>query len=226
MKHAVVTDSKGKLGQELLELSNSKLTVHPMTSFLDGTATPDYFIHNGASGKPMSDIDRHPDKGIANNIISTAKLAEGCLWDNVKLIYISTDYVYGNVHGAKETDPVNPINKYAWSKLGGECAVRLLPDHLILRCALCDIPFRHEIAFDDVYRSSITHADAAKLIVSHLLDEVGIINVGGEVKSVYEFVQQYDPDVEGGLCNVPEARTVTMNIDKLKYIIMRGELDE
>ena len=40
-----------------------------------------------------------------------------------------------------------------------------IPNSLILRCALCDIPFRHDIAFDDVYRSSITHKDIAPLIL-------------------------------------------------------------
>ena len=39
-----------------------------------------------------------------------------------------------------KTDPVSPFNnaldgisKYAWSKLGGECAVRLLDRYLIIR---------------------------------------------------------------------------------------------
>ena len=33
------------------------------------------------------------------------------------------------------------INKYGWSKLGGECAVHILDNYLILRACLCDYPF-------------------------------------------------------------------------------------
>ena len=43
---------------------------------------------------------------------------------NVKLIYFSTNYVYPGTKGNyKETEPVLPVNNYAWSKLGGEASV-------------------------------------------------------------------------------------------------------
>ena len=61
---------------------------------------------------------------------------------------------------------------------------------MILRCSLCDIPFRHKIAFNDVYRNSITHEEVAGIILK-LKDETGVINVGGEYKSVYDFVSQF-----------------------------------
>ena len=44
-------------------------------------------------------------------------------------------------------NPVNPINKYAISKLGGECAVRMYDNSLILRIIMCEEPFIHKSAF-------------------------------------------------------------------------------
>ena len=109
-----------------------------------------------------------------------------------------------------------PINNYAWSKLGGECVTRLIPNSLILRCALCDIPFRHEIAFNDVYRSSITHKDIAPLILK-LKDEVGVINLAGETKTVYDFVSQYQTIKSGGGEQI--SPSITVNIQKLKGLL-------
>ena len=49
-----------------------------------------------------------------------------------RLIYMSTDYVYpGTTGNYKEEDPLLPINDYAWTKLGGECAVQLYNNSLI-----------------------------------------------------------------------------------------------
>ena len=53
---------------------------------------------------------------------------------NVKLIYFSTNYVYPGVKGNySENDNLFPVNNYAWSKLGGECSVKLYKNSLIVR---------------------------------------------------------------------------------------------
>ena len=44
----------------------------------------------------------------------------------IKLIYLSTSYVYPGTKGNyNETDALLPFNNYAWSKLGGEAAVQM-----------------------------------------------------------------------------------------------------
>ena len=87
---------------------------------------------------------------------------------------------------------------------------------MILRCALCDIPFRHKVAFDDVYRSSIIHQDVAKIILK-VKDEVGVINVGNESNSVYDFVSQYQNVNKGVGSHI--APSLSLNINKLKGIL-------
>ena len=158
---------------------------------------PRYLIHTAALTKPMEINDSNPIDSLSVNIVGTSNVAKICHKYGIKFIYISTDFVYDGDGLMSEDSPVKPSNNYGWSKLGGECVTRLIPNSLILRCALCDIPFRHEIAFNDVYRSSITHKDIAPLILK-LKDEVGVINLAGETKTVYDFVSQYQTIKSGG----------------------------
>ena len=59
------------------------------------------------------------------------------------LVYISTDYVFRGDKGLYREDKARILRStsYAWSKLGGECAVRLVPRHLIVRTSFGpDVP--------------------------------------------------------------------------------------
>jgi dTDP-4-dehydrorhamnose reductase len=143
-------------------------------------------------------------------------VARICYKYGIKFIYISTDFVYSTDKILDENSELKPTNNYGWSKLGGECVSKLIPNSLILRCSLCDIPFRHKIAFNDVYRNSITHKEVANIILK-VRDEVGVINVGGEYQSVYEFVSQYqEVDTISGTKIAP---SLQLNIEKLKGIL-------
>ena len=74
--------------------------------------------------RPMNLHVKDICKSIKLNIIGTANVVNVCNEFNIKLIYFSTGYVYeGKKGNYSEKDPVLPINNYAWSKLGGECAV-------------------------------------------------------------------------------------------------------
>ena len=62
--------------------------------------------------------DKNISDSIDKNIIGTCNLVKICKKYNVKIIYFSTSYVYQGIKGNySETDPVLPINNYAWSKL-------------------------------------------------------------------------------------------------------------
>ena len=111
---------------------------------------------------------------------------------------------------------MKPSNNYGWSKLGGECVTKLIPESLILRCSLCDIPFRHKVAFDDVYRNSIIHSDVAKIILK-VKDEIGVINIGDKYQSVYNFVSQYQEVNKASGVNI--APSLSLNTEKLEKLI-------
>ena len=87
---------------------------------------PDIVIHAAALSRPMQIHNEKIGKSIDINIIGTGNITKICSELNIKLIYFSTNYIYPSTKGNyNEKDPLLPINNYAWSKLGGECAVQL-----------------------------------------------------------------------------------------------------
>ena len=229
----ILVSGSGRLAKELEELSNDSLPVRILSrremditdehrvsevikTYMMKPDYPKYFIHTAALTKPMEVNDRNPLMSMDTNIVGTANVARICDKYGIKFIYISTDFVYGDSNLVDEESEVKPSNNYGWSKLGGECVTRLIPNSLILRCSLCDIPFRHNVAFDDVYRNSITHTDVAN-IITKVKDEVGIINVGGEYQSVYDFVSKHQEIKKASGSHL--APSLNLNVDKLMSII-------
>ncbi len=184
---------------------------------------PDYFIHAAAMTRPMKNHEIAPIKSMKINIDGTCNVVDACATTNVKLIYISTDYVYPGKDGHySEEDGVLPFTKYGWSKLGGECAVKMYDNSLILRIAMCEKPFPHPSAMVDFKKSSIFNDEAAKITLQ-LLDETGIINIGGPNQSIYDFVIQHQnvrPLTRNGADSamMPD---VSMNTEKLNEISRR-----
>jgi len=183
----------------------------------------DYVIHAGAITRPMVIHEDNPSLSIQTNIIGTSNVVLMCERYNKKIIYISTDYVYEGTDGNyKETDAMKPFTKYGWSKLGGECAVQMYDNHLILRMAMNKKPFPHPKALKDMRKSLMYIQDAAKVTLK-LLDEKGIINVGGKSQSVYNFVKEENIDVEPiylkDISDVNMATDCSMNTEKMKKVL-------
>ena len=83
-----------------------------------------------------------------------------------------------------------PINNYAWSKLGGEASVHLYKNSLILRLCMTDYPFVHKKAIKGAKSSFIFNKSVSRLI-PHLLDEKGIINIGGKKRDIFDFAKKF-----------------------------------
>jgi dTDP-4-dehydrorhamnose reductase len=183
----------------------------------------DYVIHAGAITRPMVIHEDNPKLSIETNIIGTSNIVLMCERYNKKIVYISTDYVYEGIDGDyKETDSMKPFTKYGWSKLGGECAVQMYDNHLILRMAMNKKPFPHLKALKDMRKSLMYIEDAAKVTLK-LLDEVGVINVGGKSQSVYNFVKEENVDIEPiylkDISDVNMATDCSMDTTKMKKVI-------
>ena len=151
---------------------------------------PNYLIHCAGLSRPMNIHEKNISNSISTNIIGTSNVVKICSQFNIKLIYFSTNYVYPGTKGNySEFDPVLPINNYAISKLGGECAVQMYKNSLILRICMTEKPFVHKKAFDDVEMNFMYHEDLAKNLLK-LINKKGIINIGGPRQIVYNFAKK------------------------------------
>ncbi len=153
----------------------------------------DLMIHCAAFTSPPQ-IDKDPAKAIEVNIVGTSNIVKLCIEFDARLIYICTDYVFkGDKGNYKEDDSVYPVNKYAWSKLGGECAVRLYDKSLIIRTTFGPNVFPYEKAFVDQWTSresvSVIAGKICKLIDK---DITGVVHVGGPRRTVFEFAKSLD----------------------------------
>lgn len=159
----------------------------------------DCVFHAAAFTSPPK-IDENPLKAIETNIIGTANVVQFCARQGCKLVYVSTDYVFKGDRGLyTEEDPVLPVNKYAWSKLGGECAVRLYEPSLIIRTTFGPNEFPYPNAFVDQWTSRERVSVIAAMMVEALRAEiVGVLHIGGPRKTVYEFAKSLHPEREIG----------------------------
>jgi dTDP-4-dehydrorhamnose reductase len=95
-------------------------------------------VINAAAATRVDDLEADPDRALQVNGLGPRNLAVACRRLGLKLIHLSTDYVFD---GAKpepyvEWDATGPLSVYGRSKLLGEEWVRQqCPDHFIVRTA-------------------------------------------------------------------------------------------
>jgi dTDP-4-dehydrorhamnose reductase len=230
----VVTGGSGRFAQSLKKIKSKYNFIYPSTKSLNiinlnsikkflKKEKPSSVLHLAALSRPMVQHDKNISKSINLNIIGTANLVNICSELKIKLIYFSTSYVYpGKKGNYKEYDALLPWNNYAWSKLGGECAVQMYKNSLILRVSMTEKPFIHKKAFANVKMNFMFHEELAKILVK-ILDKKGIINVGGPALTVYKFAKKYNSNVQkisvkkNSIYNYP--LNPYMNLSKLKKII-------
>lgn len=96
---------------------------------------PDAVIHCAAY-TAVDKAEDEPEQCRDVNVNGTAYIAEACREIDAKMIYISTDYVFGDDGDRPHevNDPVHPLNVYGQTKWEGEEAVRhALQKYFIVR---------------------------------------------------------------------------------------------
>ena len=182
---------------------------------------PKIIFHCAGLSRPMNIHEEDIAKSIDLNIIGTANLVKICKLYKIKLIYFSTGYVYeGNKGNYKETDAVKPFNNYGLSKLGGECAVSMYKKSLILRVTMTEKPFTHNAAFTNLKSNFMFHEDLVN-ILPKVINEIGIINIGGKSQSIYDFAKKHNKSVKKTKLkkNSKFPLNQTMDLSKLKKIL-------
>jgi dTDP-4-dehydrorhamnose reductase len=184
---------------------------------------PKLIIHCAGLSRPMHIHETNITKSIDLNIIGTANLVKICKKFKIKLIYFSTGYVYEGTKGNySEKDPVKPFNNYGLSKLGGECAVQMYKNSLILRITMTEKPFKFKKAYTNLKSNFLYHEDLVKMLPK-LINETGIINIGGKSQSIYSFAKILNKKVKG--IKSPKNNNLplnqTMDLKKLKKILAK-----
>tara|TARA_B100001057_G_scaffold484174_1_gene561885 strand:- start:22 stop:732 length:711 start_codon:yes stop_codon:yes gene_type:complete len=234
VKTILISGGKGKFAKTIDEVNSSYKIISPskkemniknLSSILNfiNKRKIDYFIHAAAFSAPMKNHKIELEKSISTNIIGSANVALACIKKNIKLIYISTNFVYPGTNGKySEKDSLMPVNEYGWSKLGGECAAHIYKNSLILRICMNDDDFPHKSAFTNYITSFMKKTDAAKLTLK-LLNKKGIINIGGKTQSAYDYAKNNNAKINRIKLNKENIRLIgsntSLNINKLKKII-------
>lgn len=98
-----------------------------------GAVGPDVVIHCAAQAD-VEICEQHPDQAEAMNVAATRNVVGALSSSPVKLIYISTDLVYGGTEGNNaEKDAAAPQNVYGRTKLKGEEEALKRPGALVFR---------------------------------------------------------------------------------------------
>ena len=233
-KKIVVTGGSGRFSKVLKKVKSTHKIFYPTKQELNilnfkkireylKKVKPDILIHAAGLSRPMKIHTDDIKKSIDLNIIGTANITKACSEKKIKLIYLSTSYVYPGTKGNyNETDALLPFNNYAWSKLGGEAAVQMYKNSLILRLSMTEKPFVHKKAFTNVKTNFIYHDEVANLLLK-LLKNKGIINVGGKIQSIYNFAKKENYKIKKSFLKKKNKNLIpmnaTMDVSKLKKIL-------
>ena len=135
-----VVGAAGMLGQDVVRAAGDAVVAHSRAE-LDVTdrdavhaALRDATVINCAAYTNVDGAETEPDAARAVNAEGARNVAEAA----ARVVYVSTDYVFDGAKAGPyvESDPVNPISEYGYSKLAGERAtLTASPQSLIVRTA-------------------------------------------------------------------------------------------
>lgn len=146
----LVTGSNGLLGQKLVTLLQQKNDVNLIATArsasiqqikngafhrLDVTdrkqvdslisfVKPDTIIHTAAMTQ-VDDCEAKREACWLNNVTAVEYLVDACQTNNVRLVHVSTDFIFDGSHGPLDEDAKpNPVNYYGESKLAAERVIQ------------------------------------------------------------------------------------------------------
>jgi dTDP-4-dehydrorhamnose reductase len=230
MKKILVTGGKGRFALELKKIKNrnkfiflekSELNILKKNSIARAINKykPDILLHLAGLSRPMDIHNKKIIESINLNIIGTSNVVIECIKKNIKLIYFSTSYLYpGRKGNYKETDGLLPWNNYGWSKLGGESAVQMYKNSLILRVCMTEKPFIHTHAYANVQSNFIFQEDLAKKFIK-IINKKGIYNLGGKSQTIYEFAFKTNKYIKKKISKGEFPFNQSMSLKKLNKII-------
>lgn len=153
------------------------------------------------------------------NYEAVIQLANYCTTHNIKLVHISSDYVYTNsIKDASENDiPIHGNNWYSYTKLLGDSYVQLNPGNLVLRGTHKARPFIHPLSWINQI-GNFDYVDTIANLYIKLIEKgcTGIYNVGTELKTVSHLAAQTNPNSKPVQVNTDVVpANLSMNLSKI-----------
>ena len=231
-KKILVTGGDGRFAKELKKNTNNYKFIYRDKSQLNILSSksikgniqkfkPNILLHLAGLSRPMSVHEKSISKSIDLNIIGTSNIVKICNEKKIKLIFLSTSYVYpGKKGNYKEEDALLPWNNYGWSKLGAECAVQMYKNSLIIRACMTEKPFTHKYAFSNVKSNFIFHDQFAKFLIK-VIPLKGIINIGGKSQTIFQFAKKNNKKIKKKKSRGELPFKMDMNIQKLKHLLKK-----
>jgi dTDP-4-dehydrorhamnose reductase len=222
MKNNVLVLGDGLLGRELINQTNWDYVSRSKDGFdinhLDEFILSNYdIVINCISHTDTYDKDRELHWNVNCKFVD--KLIDYCNEHFIKLIHISTDYVYSNsIPFASENDvPVHCNNWYGYTKLLSDGLIQLRSeDYLLIRCSHKPTPFAYDNAWID-YVGNFDYVDTiATLIIDCINKDLsGVYNVGTDVKTMFDLANETNV-VESSFTPSHVPNNLSMDLTKLK----------
>ena len=157
------------------------------------------------------------------NFEAVADLSDFCKMYDIKLIHISTDYVYaGSVNKATEEDRAVPSeNWYTYYKLLADEYVSFTNDTaLMCRCSFKSRPFEFKYAWVD-QMGNFDYIDVIADLIIKLINKKakGIYNVGTNLKTIYDLAKQTNSEIKPSRKPEQAPANISMNVDKLNNLL-------
>ena len=176
------------LGRDQLDISNQQQIEQVLAEF-----EPQLVI-NAAAYTAVDKAEQEPEQAYRINRDGVANLAGGCHKIQVRLIHISTDFVFDGTQSNpyKPTDRVNPLGCYGESKYAGEQALQTsgLSNYLIVRTAWV------YSSFGGNFVKTMLRLMADKDSLNVVADQVGTPTYARELaRAIWKMTQQ--PELKG-----------------------------
>lgn len=153
------------------------------------------------------------------NYKGVADLVDFCNNWKIKLVHISTDYLYSNsnFNVTENSVPVHCNNWYGYTKLLGDGHVQLKSNnYLIIRCTHKPNPFPYNEAWIDQV-GNFDYVDKISNLIIKLINKncKGIYNVGTNLKSIFTLAKKTKKDIISKLKPNHIPSNVSMDLTKL-----------
>lgn len=226
MKIIVLGD--GLLGSEIVKQTNWDYISRKKDKFDITSSSFDCLLEYDTVINCIANTDTYSNNKELHwevNYKGVVTLTDYCFLHNIKLIHISSDYVYTNsIENASEKDiPVHGRNWYSYTKLLGDSYVQLNQNNLVLRGTHKPYPFKYPQAWiDQVGNFDYVPVIASIIIKLTKINASGLYNIGTELKTMNDLAKQTNPNVVPVTIpndNVP--KNVSMDLSKLNLILSK-----